>query len=125
MPSVRREVVLPVPRDRAWELLTDPDELREWLDDDVEMDAEVGGEVRAGDHEGVVECVEAGRRLAFRWDDGGAPSHVEWTLDDHPGGTRVTVVERRPAPVVFTQPGVSTWGPRLQALARASALCPA
>src|SRR3712207_2525484 len=92
MPSVRREVVLPVPRERAWELLTDPGELREWLADDAELDPEPGGEVRADDREGVVEDVEPGRRLAFRWHDGDAPSRVVWTLDDAPGGTRVTVV---------------------------------
>ena len=118
MPSVRREVVLPVPRDRAWDLLTDPDELREWLADDAELDPEEGGEVRAGDHEGVVEAVDPGRRLAFRWDDGVTPSRVEWTLDEVPGGTRVTVVERRLIPEFVV-------APRMTALAAAAVLCPA
>ena len=119
MPSVRREVVLPVPRDRAWELLTDPDEVREWLAEDADLDPKPGGDVRAEDHEGVVEAVEPGRRLAFRWHDGEVASRVEWTLDDAPGGTRVTILERRELPDFFV------WGPRLGALMRAAALCPA
>ena len=119
MPSVRREVVLPVPRDRAWELLTDEDALREWLAEDAELDAEPGGAVRADDREGVVEDVEPGRRLAFRWDDGDDASRVVWTLDDVPGGTRVTVLERR------LVPDFVPWAPRLDALARAAMLCPA
>src|ERR1044071_4301870 len=31
MSCVTREIVLPVTRERAWELVTDEDELREWL----------------------------------------------------------------------------------------------
>ena len=31
MPVVNREVVLPVDRERAWELITEPAELEEWL----------------------------------------------------------------------------------------------
>ena len=128
-PAVRREIVLPVERDRAWALLTEPAELREWLADEVELTPEPGaplrvewsgGEVR----EGEVEEVEPERRLRFRWNDGalGVPSRVEWTLDDAPGvagATRFTVVDRRLEPVF------AAWRPKLTALARASALCPA
>ena len=117
MPSSRREVVLPVSRERAWELLVD--EPREWLADDAEIDPEPGGAVHADDRAGVVEAVDPGHRLAFRWDDGDALSRVVWTLDDAPGGTRVTVVERR------LTPDDGAWGPRMAALARAAALCPA
>ena len=132
MPEVvRREIVLPVERERAWELLTEPAELREWLADEVELEPEPGaplrvewdgGEVR----EGEVEEVEPERRLRFRWDDGttGVPSRVEWTLDDAPGGTRVTVVERPLVPLELH--GVpltwSPWSARLHALAAAAAL---
>jgi uncharacterized protein YndB with AHSA1/START domain len=129
--TVRREIVLPVERDRAWELLTEPGELREWLADDVELEPEegaplrvawVGGEERAG----FVEEVEEQRRLRFRWDDGatGVPSRVEWTLDDAPGGTRVVVEERplvplelRGVPIHWRARAVGT-----TALARAAAL---
>ncbi len=119
MPSVRREVVLPVPRERAWELLTDEAALRDWLADDAELDPEPGGAVRADDREGVVEAVEPGRRLDFRWHDGDSASRVTWLLDEEPGGTRVTVTERR------LTPDFVAWGPKLRALAGATALCPA
>jgi uncharacterized protein YndB with AHSA1/START domain len=119
MPVVNREVVLPVPRERAWELVTEPVELETWLADEVEFEPEEGaplttvedGEVR----EGVVERVDAEKRIVFTW--GG--SRVEWRLEDAPGGTRFTVTEHR-----IAEDG-AVWGPRLGALASAAALCPA
>ncbi len=75
MPVVNREVVLPVPRERAWELVTEPAELETWLAEEVDfapeegapLRTEEGGEVR----EGTVEHVEAplDDRLAPREDD--------------------------------------------------------
>jgi uncharacterized protein YndB with AHSA1/START domain len=117
--TVRREIVLPVERDRAWSLLTEPAELREWLADEVELEPEEGAPVRAvwfgsgEERAGVVEEVEDGRRLRFRWDDDatGIPSRVEWTLDDAPGGTRVIVEERPLVPLEVA--GVPLhWRPR-------------
>jgi uncharacterized protein YndB with AHSA1/START domain len=120
MPVVERDVVLPVPRERAWELITDPAELEEWLADEVEFEADEGAPLHVtfedGDErEGVVEAVEPEERVVFRWGD----SRVEFRLDDVPGGTRFTVTEHR-----FADDGV-VWGPRLAAAAAASALCPA
>jgi uncharacterized protein YndB with AHSA1/START domain len=112
MSCVTREIVLPVPRERAWELVTDEDELREWLADDVEFEAEEGAPLRADDRDGFVEVVEDEERIVFQW--GG--SRVEWRLDDAPGGTRFTVTEERHDTV---------WGPKLSALASAAMLCPA
>jgi uncharacterized protein YndB with AHSA1/START domain len=117
MPTVRREIVLPVDPDRAWELITDPAELEGWLAEKVELDPEEGGTVRVewedGDsREGVVQEVEEGRRLVFVW--GEEPSRVSWTLDPVPGGTRFVVVERSLAPVV---------GPRMAALSAHASLC--
>jgi uncharacterized protein YndB with AHSA1/START domain len=124
VPAVRREIVLPVPRERAWELLTDEAELSEWLADEVELEPEPGGPVRARwwerdeERDGVVEDVEPGEWLRFRWRDGAQDaSRVEWRLEDAVGGTRVVVTERRVAAAAFA------WGPRLDALAQASALC--
>ena len=117
MAVVERDVLLPVPRERAWELITEPDELEGWLADEVEFEAEEGAPLRVtfadGDErEGVVEAVEPEERVVFRWGD----SRVEWRLDEAPGGTRFTVVEHRVA-----GDGV-VWGPRLGALASAAAL---
>jgi uncharacterized protein YndB with AHSA1/START domain len=115
MTTVRREVVLPVTRERAWELITEPAELEGWLADEVELEPEPGAEVRAAwsggeERSGVVEAVEPERRLAFRWGD----SRVEWTLEDAPEGTRLVVLERSLAPVV---------GPRMAALSAQASLC--
>jgi uncharacterized protein YndB with AHSA1/START domain len=128
---VRREIVLPVERERAWALLTEPTELREWLADEVELEPEEGAPLRvswaSGDaREGVVEEVEQHRRIRFRWDDGatGVPSRVEWTLDDAPGGTRVVVVERPLVPLELRGTPIR-WNARateVMALARAASL---
>ena len=119
MSCVTREIVLPVPRERAWELVTEPAELREWLADDVEFEAEEGAPLRTCDdgevREGVVEHVEAEERIVFSWGE----SVVEWILEDHPGGTRFVVTEHR---IAADGP---VWGPMLQALAAAPALCAA
>jgi uncharacterized protein YndB with AHSA1/START domain len=130
MSCVTREIVLPVTRERAWELVTDEDELREWLADDVEFEAEEGAPLRADDRDGVVELVEDEERIVFTW--GG--SRVEWRLDEVPGGTRFTVTEERhdfvfgptlSASGPTSSVGGSAWGPKLSALASAAMLCPA
>jgi uncharacterized protein YndB with AHSA1/START domain len=134
--TVRREIVLPVERDRAWELLTDADELREWLADEVELEPAEGAPVRVAwdsgeERAGVVEQVEDGRLLRFRWDDDatGVPSRVQWTLDDAPGGTRVTVEERPLVPLELDARALRAWRARgalgATALARAGALAAA
>ena len=130
MSCVTREIVLPVPRERAWELVTEEDELREWLADDVEFEAEEGAPMHADDRDGIVELVDDEERIVFTW--GG--SRVEWRLDDDPGGTRFTVTEvrlsddtRRWGPTLGPPSSADSfvWGPRLSALASAAMLCPA
>jgi uncharacterized protein YndB with AHSA1/START domain len=116
VPVVERDVVLPVTRERAWELITEPGELEEWLADEVEFEAEEGAPLRVtwdgGDsRDGVVEAVEPEERVVFRWGD----SRVEWRLDEHPDGTRFTVTEHRFAD------DARVWGPSLTALAHVSA----
>jgi len=115
MPVVNREVVLPVPRERAWELVTEPEELETWLAEDVEFEAEEGAPLRIDDRDGVVEHVQAEERIVFSWGD----SVVEWVLEDHPAGTRFVVTEHR---IAADGP---VWGPTLSALAASAALCAA
>jgi uncharacterized protein YndB with AHSA1/START domain len=115
MPVVNREIVLPVPRERAWELITEPSELEEWLADEVEFAPEEDAPVRISGSEGVVEEVTEGERIVFTWGE----SRVEWALEDHPAGTRFLVTEHRHAADSLV------WGPRLMALSAASMLCPA
>jgi uncharacterized protein YndB with AHSA1/START domain len=117
MTTVRREIVLPLSREEAWELLADP----AWLADEVEFAAEEGGLVEAAWEDGetrvgVVEELEPERRVRFRWMGEQDASEVEWTLDDVAAGTRLVVVERALTPV----PG--SWAPRALAAAPALAL---
>ena len=115
MPVVNREVVLPVTRERAWELVTEPAELETWLADEVEFEAEEGAPLRTEDdgevREGVVEHVQTEERIVFTWGD----SMIEWILEDDPDGTRFVVTEHR-----FADDG-AVWGPKLQAMAAAGA----
>jgi uncharacterized protein YndB with AHSA1/START domain len=120
VPVIERDVLLPVTRERAWELITEPAELEEWLAEDVDFEAEEGAPLRVtfedgGEREGVVEAVEPEERVVFRWGD----SRVEWRLDEVPGGTRFTVTEHRAGD------GAHVWGPSMHALAATAALVPA
>src|SRR3954466_8950021 len=91
MSVVNREVVLPVPRERAWELVTEPAELETWLADEVDFEPEEGAPIRTAEagevREGVVEHVAPEERIVFSWGE----SVVEWILEDHPRGTRFVV----------------------------------
>src|SRR5215212_1722814 len=100
--AVRRERVLAVDRETAWAQLANPEALAGWLADEVDLD-EVApgaeGELRWDDgtvRRVAVEEVADGRRVAMRWEDpdGLAPDTVvELTLDDHPDGALLRVVE--------------------------------
>jgi uncharacterized protein YndB with AHSA1/START domain len=96
---IRKEIVLPAPREEVWEALTDADRLEEWFANDVTVDLRPGGGASFGWSNGesrtatLVE-VDPERRLAFEWDDEG---EVSFTLADDEGGTRLVVTETDPA----------------------------
>jgi uncharacterized protein YndB with AHSA1/START domain len=96
LPRVEREIVLPAAPDEVWDALPD------LLGDDVDLPQEAGGRLRSdgpeGERVGVVEEVDAPRRLAFWWvpvegDD--APSFVEVELAGAAVGTLLRVRETR------------------------------
>lgn len=94
-----REIVFPVAPDEVWEALTDPEQLEEWFANDVELDAQEGGEgvFRWDDGEErratVVEAAP-GERLVLDWDDD--DGRVELTLEETEEGTRLFVRESTP-----------------------------
>jgi uncharacterized protein YndB with AHSA1/START domain len=101
--EVTRSVELDAAPAEVWDALTEETLLAEWLADEVEIEAEPGGEIvcRYADGEerrGEVELVEEAERLAWSWwrkgDDG--PSRVELILDAVAERTRLTVIETAP-----------------------------
>ena len=100
MASVERTLLLDLPPDEVWRAISDETMLREWLAPEIELDLRPNGAMvcrtESGEERpGVVELVEDGERLAFRWwRDGAADaSRVELRLEETDGGTRLTVTE--------------------------------
>jgi uncharacterized protein YndB with AHSA1/START domain len=100
---VSRSVELDAAPTEVWDALTEEALLGEWLADEVEIEAEPGGEIvcRYADGEerrGEVELVEEAERLAWSWwrEDGAGPSRVELVLAAVADGTRLTVIETAP-----------------------------
>ncbi len=118
---VTRSVLIPAdPRD-VWDALVEPARLEEWFADEVEADelvrdAEVVFRWADGSERiGVVEEVDAPRRLTFRWAEvGGEETEVAFDLAQEPAGTRVTVVESG------LTGRSAAWGPRMAGLGLAA-----
>jgi uncharacterized protein YndB with AHSA1/START domain len=101
--EVRRELIVPSPREEVWAALTEAERLEGWFATEVELDLEPGGEgvFRWGNGEtrhAVVEDVEPEERLCFWWGDEDDSSRVAFELEDVPEGTRLIVTESGPAP---------------------------
>ena len=109
--QIAREVELSAPADVVWAVLTDPDELTDWLGGDADFAIEPGAVGRVTDPDGTVRQVlvtdvEPGERLAWHWwSDDDELSSVELVLeplDDDRTRIRVTetITADAPAPVV-------------------------
>jgi len=92
--AVERHLTLDAPPDDVWR------ELPGILGDEVDLEAEPGGVLRAidadGERVGVVDDAVPGERLAFHWtpvEGDGAPSAVEIVLERVGAGTTVHVRE--------------------------------
>ena len=101
---IERELVLPAPPARVWAAITEPDLLGVWFASRATVDLRPGGAVTftwdwpTGTHvnRGVVETVEPPTRFAFRWQSNPdliPMTRVEFTLEPHPEGTRLRLVE--------------------------------
>ncbi len=107
--TIERQLVIPVARQRVWDAITAPDQIAKWFSDSVTLELELGSPLvfhwdGYGDRRGRVETIDPPNRFAYRWipldetdqsvpfDD--VPSTlVEYTLEETPDGTRVTVTE--------------------------------
>jgi uncharacterized protein YndB with AHSA1/START domain len=99
--AVEREISVPVDPDRAWRLVTESEHLERWFADRVELEPTPGAPVRVvaddgGERHGVVEEVDAPRRLRFTWyaPPDGPPSSVEIEVTPEHGGSRISITER-------------------------------
>ena len=110
--AIRRELILPVPPERVWFALTQAPALSQWFGNQATVDLRVGGSISfvwdgpQGErftNGGTIVALEPPRRFAFRWQPHVTPEHaaraagittlVEFTLEAHPAGTRLRVVE--------------------------------
>ncbi len=89
--SVERQSSLPAPVDEAWQLVTD---LESWFDADVEGEVALGEVVRIGGRRAVIERIDEGVRLTFRW-LGEDPSRVDIELEPSGDETTVRIKETR------------------------------
>ena len=103
--SIERELILPVPPARVWTALTQADQLSAWFGTQATVDLRPGGELvftwdgstgPRGSGRGVIEAIEPPTRFVFRWQsvaDHVPMTRVEFTLEPHPEGTRLRLVE--------------------------------
>ena len=108
MPVVNREVVLPVPRERAWELVTEPEELETWLAEDVEFEPEEGAPLR------TEAASPRGRRRARQPRSG---SSSPGATRSSSGGSRTIPAARASSSPSTASPTTRRLGPEAQALA--------
>ena len=103
---VDQHVDLEVDLDEAWRVISDSDELAAWFGGEVQLDIRPGGVGTIVDDRGVrydvlVTDVDEGHRVAWHWwDERGALSSVEISVEPAGARTRVRVVERLVGPGV-------------------------
>jgi uncharacterized protein YndB with AHSA1/START domain len=98
--DVMQSIDVNAPRDRVWDLLTDPGELPRWWPDAAELEPRLGGRVvltfGPGHVDGEVTQWEPPGALGFTWEASNMPGvqlHVLFTVDDlGDGRSRVGVV---------------------------------
>jgi uncharacterized protein YndB with AHSA1/START domain len=128
--DVRQAVEVQAPRERVWQLLTDPAELPRWWPDAAELEPRLGGRVvltfGPGDVTGEVTRWEPPTRLGFTWEASNHPGvrlHVTFTVDDLGGGrSRVGVVHSgfADAPAEVREAAFGGWSYFLPRLAEAA-----
>jgi uncharacterized protein YndB with AHSA1/START domain len=104
-PRIEQTISIDAPVDVVWAVVTEPEHIRGWFSDAVELELRPGGPLvlrweGSAPVRGRVERVEPPHRFAFRWvaGDGAELAEdnatlVEFTLEADGGATRLTVVE--------------------------------
>ena len=102
--QIEQEVVIDAPVEVVWRTITEPDQIKQWFADRVELDLKPGGHglLVFGDQDDplVIETVEPPTRFSFRWNHpagqkpaAGNSMLVEFTLAGEGERTRLRVVE--------------------------------
>jgi uncharacterized protein YndB with AHSA1/START domain len=102
--QIEREVMIDAAVEVVWRTITEPELIRQWFADRVELEFEPGGRGLMGFDDRavplVVESVEPLTRFSFRWNHpageepaAGNSTLVEFTLVGEGGRTRLRVVE--------------------------------
>jgi uncharacterized protein YndB with AHSA1/START domain len=109
-PTIEREILIDAPVDVVWRAVTEPEQVRRWFADEVDMEAKAGYEGsltfndkatnRSLSFQVTVQSVQPVRSLSYRWlhPQGAAAVEgnstlVEFTLTPEGDGTRLHVVE--------------------------------
>lgn len=107
---IEKTVILRAPRSRVWRAISDARQFGEWfkvnLSGEFKAGATIQGTITYPGYEGlqmaiVVERIEPERLFSYRWHPGDVRAEygdepmtlVEFTLEDVPSGTRLTIVE--------------------------------
>jgi len=107
---IEKTVILKAPRSRIWKALSDAKQFGEWfqvkLDGEFKAGETIHGTITYPGYEGhtmaiAVERIEPERLFSYRWHPGDPKvdysaepmTLVEFTLEDVPDGTRLTIVE--------------------------------
>lgn len=119
--EVERTALLDTDPDSAWEAISDPDLLDDWLAEEVEMEPVEGSPARfvvdGTERHGVVREVEEGRRISFTWREPEEPATlVELTLTPlgDQGPVHLTVTETAPEGVPMALAAGAAWDGRLK-----------
>jgi|Tabmets5t2r1_1033131.scaffolds.fasta_scaffold00406_9 uncharacterized protein YndB with AHSA1/START domain len=128
--DVTQAVDVDAPRDRVWQLLTDPSELPRWWPDAAELEPGVGGRIvlnfGPGAVSGEITRWEPPAALGFTWEASNMPGvqlHVAFTVEDlGEGRSRVSVVHSgfEAAPAEAREAVVDGWERFLPRLAQAA-----
>ncbi len=102
--QIEREVVIDAPVEVVWRTITEPEQIRQWFADRVELELEPGGRGLMGFEDRafplVVEALEPPTLFSFRWNHpageepaAGNSTLVEFRLVGEGERTRLRVVE--------------------------------
>jgi uncharacterized protein YndB with AHSA1/START domain len=106
--TVTRQLETEAGPEELWEAVVDDDQRAAWWGGETRLDPTPGGAGYATDPDGAVRSIVVDevsesddiRRIGMRWwpEDGGPVSTVELVVEPWPGGSRLTVTERRTVP---------------------------